>query len=50
MYLSFECILKHPYISMKWKSNFIKYIVYAYSKNQFDDLYYKRMHLIKIDI
>ncbi len=46
----FECILKHPYISKKWKSNFIKYIVYASSKKLFNDLYKKKMHTIKINI
>ena len=46
----FECILKHPYISNTWKSNFIKYIVYASSKKQFYNLYNKKMHTIKINI
>ena len=46
----FECILKHPYISNNWKSNFIKYIVYASSKKSFEKLYKKKKYTIKIDI
>ncbi len=46
----FECILKHPYISNTWKSNFMKYVVYAAAKKQFDNLYNKKMHTIKINI
>ncbi len=46
----FECILKHPYISKNWKSNLIKYIVYASSKKNFLYLYEKKKQSIKIDI
>tara|TARA_B100000965_G_scaffold406839_1_gene449443 strand:+ start:8977 stop:10218 length:1242 start_codon:yes stop_codon:yes gene_type:complete len=47
----FECVIKHPYINKKWKSNFIKHLVYAGSLINFYKIkiYYNFRSKINID-
>ncbi len=46
----FECIIKHPYINQKWKSNIIKYLVYAGSLIQFYKIKIYYSYRSKIDL
>ncbi|WP_415284862.1 glycosyltransferase family 2 protein [Candidatus Pelagibacter sp. Uisw_130] len=48
----FECVIDHPYINNKWKSNFIKYLVYASSCIQFYkiNLYYNYRSKINLNL
>ena len=48
----FECVINHPYINKKWKSNFIKYLVYGSSFIQFYkiNLYYNYRSKINLSL